>query len=65
MNATSGESFDTERDFADAERQFLQKLFICKEVASSAAEFRQKLRKMEQFRPHPEKPCHEKHQERA
>jgi hypothetical protein len=42
MNATSGESFDTERDFADAERHLLQKLFIWKEMASSTAEFRKK-----------------------
>jgi len=42
MNATSGESFDTESDFADAERHLLQKLFIWKGLASSTAEFRQK-----------------------
>jgi hypothetical protein len=38
----SGEFFDTERDFSDAERHILQKLFIWKEMASSAADFRKK-----------------------
>jgi hypothetical protein len=37
-----GESFDTERDFTDAERHILQKLFIWKEMASSTAAFRKK-----------------------
>jgi hypothetical protein len=37
-----GESFDTERDFSEAERHILQKLFIWKELASSPAEFRKK-----------------------
>ena len=37
-----GESFDTERDFTDAERHILQKLFIWKELASSPAEFKKK-----------------------
>ena len=37
-----GESFDIERDFTDAERHILQKVFIWKELASSPVEFRQK-----------------------
>lgn len=37
-----GESFDIERDFTDAERHILQKLFIWKELASNPAEFRKK-----------------------
>jgi hypothetical protein len=37
-----GESFDTEKDFTDAERHILQKLFIWKELASSPGEFRKK-----------------------
>jgi hypothetical protein len=37
-----GESFDTDRDFTEAERHILQKLFIWKELASSPAEFRKK-----------------------
>jgi hypothetical protein len=37
-----GESFDVERDFTDAERHILQKLFIWKDLASSPEEFRQK-----------------------
>ena len=37
-----GESFDTERDFTEAERHVLQKLFIWQELAASPAEFRQK-----------------------
>jgi len=37
-----GESFDIERDFSDAERHILQKLFIWKELASSPEEFRKK-----------------------
>jgi hypothetical protein len=39
---SKGESFDTERDFTDAERHILQKLFIWQELAASLAEFRQK-----------------------
>ena len=37
-----GESFDIERDFSDAERHILQKLFIWKELASGPEEFRKK-----------------------
>ena len=40
-----GESFDVERDFTDAERHILQKLFIWKDLASSPEEFRQKKEK--------------------
>ena len=37
-----GESFDIEKDFTDAERHILQKLFIWKELASGPEEFRKK-----------------------
>ena len=42
LTTQRGESFDTERDFSDAERHILQKLLIWKEMAASVEEFRGK-----------------------